>query len=219
MRSKIQNLKPLILSISLITLICVFAYIRIHNQNIWEDSIANFDIIIVLIYLLWIIFESRTSIKEKCKGNKTYDYGTLEFYAISQALTFLSALRLKAIWLSPNIAHLLGFIIFGFGICFRLWAVITLGNYYSHTVRKVDDHQIIDFGPYKYIRHPAYAGMIVAHSGIVLFFLNRVTLLIFFFAFIPAIILRIFIEEKTLFKIEGYSNYAENRKRLIPFIW
>ena len=92
MKSKIQNLKPLILSISLILLICIVAYARVQNQNIWEDSIANVDIIIVLIYLFWILFESRISIKERDKGEKTSDFGTLEFYAISQALTFLSAL-------------------------------------------------------------------------------------------------------------------------------
>jgi len=119
-RSKIQNLKPLILSISLISLICIVAYARIQHQNILEDSRANFDIIIVLIYLVWIIFESRTSINEKDKGNKTSDYGTLEFYAISQALTFLSALWFNTIWLSPGFGHFLGFIIFLFWICFRL---------------------------------------------------------------------------------------------------
>jgi protein-S-isoprenylcysteine O-methyltransferase Ste14 len=195
------------------------AYARIQHQNIWEDSIANFDIIIVLIYLFWIVFESTISIKERDKGEKTSDFGTLEFYAISQALTFLSALWFDSIWPSPSFIHFLGLIIFLFGICFRLWAIITLEHYYSHIVREVDDHKIIDSGPYKYIRHPAYAGMIVAHFGIVLYFFNLVTLLIFFLALIPAIILRIFVEEKTLFRIEGYLNYAENRKRLIPLIW
>ena len=219
MRSKIQNLKPLILSISLILLICIVAYARIQNQNIWEDSIANFDIIIVLIYLLWIVFESPISIKERDKGEKTSDLGTLEFYAISQALTFLSALWFNSIWPSPCFTHFLGFIIFVFGICFRLWAIKTLGHYYSHIVREVDDHKIIDSGPYKYIRHPAYAGMIIAHFGIVLYFFNMMTVLIFFLAFLPAIILRIFVEEKTLLKIEGYSDYIQNRKRLIPLIW
>ena len=219
MRPKLQNLKPLILSISLISLICIVAYTRVQNQNIWEDSIANFDIIIILIYLIWVIFESRISIKEKDKGNKTSDYGTLEFYAISQALTFLSALWFDSTWPSPSFAHLLGLIVFIFGICFRLWAIMALGHYYSHIVREVDDHKIIDSGPYKYIRHPAYAGMIVAHFGIVLYFFNPVTLLIFFLALIPAIILRIFVEEKTLFRIERYSDYARNRKRLIPLIW
>ena len=219
MRSKIQNLKPLILSISLISLIIIVAYARIQNQNIWEDSIANVDIIIVLIYVFWIVFESKVTIKERDKGEKTSDFGTLEFYAISQALTFLSALWFDSMWPSPGFAHFLGLIVFVFGICFRLWAIITLGQYYSHIVREVEDHKIIDSGPYKYIRHPAYAGMIVAHFGIVLYFFNLVTLSIFFLAFIPAIILRIIVEEKTLFNIGGYSDYTENRNRLIPLIW
>jgi hypothetical protein len=45
MGSKLQNLKPLILSIALISLICIVAYARIQNQNIWEDSIANFNMV------------------------------------------------------------------------------------------------------------------------------------------------------------------------------
>ena len=219
MKSKIQNFKPLILSISLISLIFLLSYIRINNQSIWKDSIINFDMIIILVYLLWIIFESRISIKEKDKGNKTSDHGTLEFYAISQACTFLSALWVKTVWLSPNFIHFLGVLIFLSGIFIRYWAITTLGNYYSHIVRKVHDHIIIETGPYKLIRHPAYLGMIIGHLGIVLYFFNLITLLIFIFAFIPAVILRIFVEEKTLFKIGGYSNYAENRKRLIPLIW
>ena len=41
----------------------------------------------------------------------------------------------------------------------------------------------------------------------------------FFFILIPAIILRILIEEKTLFKIKGYAEFAKSKKRLIPAIW
>jgi protein-S-isoprenylcysteine O-methyltransferase Ste14 len=40
-----------------------------------------------------------------------------------------------------------------------------LGHYYSHIVREVYDHKIIDSGPYKYIRHPAYAGTHIATIG------------------------------------------------------
>ncbi|PQP34531.1 hypothetical protein C6A37_07295 [Desulfobacteraceae bacterium SEEP-SAG9] len=45
-----------------------------------------------------------------------------------------------SIWPSPSFVHFLGLIVFLFGICFRLWAIITLGHYYSHIVRAVDDH-------------------------------------------------------------------------------
>ncbi|MCP4218900.1 MAG: isoprenylcysteine carboxylmethyltransferase family protein, partial [bacterium] len=165
------------------------------------------------------IFESRVSKKETAKGDKISDFGTLEFYAVSQGLTFLSALWFQTLWPVPGFVHSIGAVVFVLGICLRLWAVTTLGAYYSHIVREVKDHKIIDSGPYKYIRHPAYTGMMVAHFGILLFFFNLVTLLIFFLAFLPAIFLRIFVEEKTLFGIEGYADYAENRKRLIPLIW
>ena len=173
----------------------------------------------IFIYLIWIFLESKVSKDEIHKGNQIHDFGTLEFYAVSQALTFLSALGLTSYWQAPHWVHLFGFAVFLFGIGIRGWAIKTLGRYYSHMVREVDDHKIVDSGPYKYIRHPAYAGMIVAHVGIILYFFNLITLLIFVFAFIPAIILRIFIEEKTLFKIEGYADFAETRKRLIPAIW
>jgi protein-S-isoprenylcysteine O-methyltransferase Ste14 len=105
------------------------------------------------------------------------------------------------------------------GICYRLWAIKTLGRYYSHIVRKVHEHRIIASGPYRFIRHPAYAGMIVANLGIVLYFFNWVTLSVFFFTLLPSIVLRIFIEEKTLFEIRGYSDFARHRKRLFPAIW
>ena len=51
------------------------------------------------------------------------------------------------------------------------------------------------------------------------FFGLLIFILIFLLVLIPAIILRILIEEKTLFKIQGYPEFAKSRKRLIPAIW
>ncbi len=61
--------------------------------------------------------------------------------------------------------------------------------------------------------------MILANAGIVIYFFNWVTAFLFAFVLLPAIILRIVIEEKTLFKIEGYSDFARNKKHLIPRVW
>lgn len=215
----IRNRIPIILSAILVGLICILLLIRIKNQSIWDGSLVNFDVIFALVYLVRITFEIKVSKAEISKGNKTSDYGTCELYAIGQAAVFLSALWLTSAYSSPTIFHFIGFIIFIAGIIFRQWAIKTLGKTYSHIVRKVEDHEIIDSGPYRYIRHPAYAGMILANLGIVIFFFNVVTLILFLLVLIPAIILRIFIEEKSLFKIETYSNYAKDRSRLIPGIW
>ncbi|MGO8761618.1 MAG: methyltransferase family protein [Desulfobaccales bacterium] len=214
-----RNATPLILAVLLMALICLLSLCRITHQNIWINFIANFDIIFASVYLAWILIESKISKEELNKGNKTSDYGTCELYAIGQAAVFLSALWFTSAWHSPNLFHLLGFILFLAGITYRLWAIKTLGKYYSHIVREIDGHKIVDAGPYRHIRHPAYAGMILANLGIVIFFFNSITLILFSLILIPAIILRIIIEEKTLFRIDKYVDYAKNRPRLIPGIW
>jgi protein-S-isoprenylcysteine O-methyltransferase Ste14 len=175
--------------------------------------------IFVFIYLSWIIAEFGISKREIHQGKKTSDYGTCELYAAGQALTILSALWVDSVWKSPGIFHAFGLSVFVSGIYLRLWAIRTLGRYYSHIVRTVDKHNIINSGPYRFIRHPAYAGMIIAHVGVVIYFLNYLTLAVFLMILLPAIMLRIFIEEKTLFTIHGYSEYAHHRKRLFPMIW
>jgi len=216
---KIRNAIPLLLSIILIGLICLLLLYRITHQNIWINSIVNFDVIFASLYLAWILIESKISKEEMHKGDKTSDYGTCELYAIGQAGVFLSALWFSAAWEYPNLFHFIGFITFLCGIAYRLWAIKTLGKYYSHIVREVDAHKIVDSGPYRHIRHPAYAGMILANLGVIIFFFNLITLIICLLILIPAIILRIIIEEKTLFRIDGYVYFAQNRKCLIPGVW
>ena len=215
----IRNATPLILAILLIALICLLSLYRITHQNIWIDFIANFDIIFASAYVAWILIESKISKEELNKGDRTSDYGTCELYAIGQASVFLSALWFTSAWNSPNIFHFCGFLLFFVGITYRLWAIKTLGKYYSHIVREMAGHQIIESGPYRRIRHPAYAGMILANMGIIVFFFNVITLILFSLILIPAIILRIIIEEKTLVKMDKYVDYAKNRSRLIPGIW
>jgi hypothetical protein len=93
-------------------LICLLALYRVIHQNIWINSIANFDVFFASVYLAWILIESKISKEEMNKGNKTSDYGTCELYAIGQAAVFLSALWFTSVWHSPNLFHLLGFTIF-----------------------------------------------------------------------------------------------------------
>lgn len=80
-------------------------------------------------------------------------------------------------------------------------------------------HRIVDSGPYRFTRHPAYAGRIIAHAGVALYFMNSVTLRVFLLALVTAILLRILIEERMLFEIKGYCDFAKIRKRLFPGIW
>lgn len=218
---KRKDFTPLIMWFCLLTGIIILAFIRPSRTiGVWNEYRVNFDIVFISLYILWMLIELRVSKKDvNTEGKKTSDYATCQLYGFGQALTILTALWLPSVWRVPNVAHFVGISIFLFGVCYRLWAIRTLGQFYSHRVRTVTQHQIVVAGPYRLTRHPAYAGMIIANAGISMYFCNWVTICAFLFILVPAILLRIAIEEKTLFGIEGYSEFAKKRKRLFPAVW
>lgn len=51
------------------------------------------------------------------------------------------------------------------GIAFAVWARVTLGGNWSGIVTVKQDHQLITSGPYRFVRHPIYSGLLVALLG------------------------------------------------------
>jgi protein-S-isoprenylcysteine O-methyltransferase Ste14 len=217
---KRKDYKPLIMWFILFSGILVLAFTRPgRTEGVWNDKFFNCDTLFIFLYLLWMVIELRVTRRDiRTEGKKISDYATCQLYGTGQLLTILTALWLPSVWSVPNAAHIAGLSVFVLGACYRLWAVRTLGRYYSHRVQITAQHRIVATGPYRFTRHPAYAGMIVANAGICIYFFNMVTVCVFLFLLVPAILLRIVIEEKTLFGIEGYAEFAEKRKRLFP-LW
>lgn len=212
---------PLIMWLILFSGIIVLTSIRFNRLFNGLNEYPSFlDIIFISLYLLWMIIELRVTKKDlHADEKKLFDRMTCQIYGTAQALTILTALWFPSVWRVMNAAHFMGIGIFLFGVFIRIWAIKTLGQFYSHRVRTVSEHQIVSSGPYSAIRHPAYAGMIIANAGISVYFCNWVTICIFLLLLIPAIIFRIVVEEKSLFEIEGYGKFACTRKRLFPAIW
>lgn len=216
-----RDVKPLIMWFCLVTGIIVLAFVRpIRMASIWGGHTVNFDYVFISLYIMWMLVELRISKRDvSIEGKKTSDSATCQLYGLGQALTYLTALWFPSLWRAPNILHVVGMGIFLAGVCYRLWAIRTLGQFYSHRVQTVAQHQIVASGPYRFTRHPAYAGMIIANAGISVYFLNWMTVGVFLFILVPAILLRIRIEERTLFGIDGYAEFAQKRKRLCPAVW
>ncbi len=204
----------------LIAGICLLGYRKIaFHSEIWQGFFINADYAVIMVYLLWILYELKVSRTDATQKQDVSDYGTREFYALSHGLTVLSALWFTPLWTGPGLYHAAGFVLLVCGILIRTWAVHTLGRYYSHVVRKIDEHKIIDTGPYRHVRHPAYSGMLTAHAGVTLFFFNYATLAVYALLLVFSIVVRIMIEERTLMGIEGYREFAAGRKRIIPHVW
>jgi protein-S-isoprenylcysteine O-methyltransferase Ste14 len=51
------------------------------------------------------------------------------------------------------------------GVLFACWARVVLGRNWSGVVQVKQDHELIERGPYRYVRHPIYTGLLLAFLG------------------------------------------------------
>jgi len=102
-----------------------------------------------------------------------------------------------------------------------LWSFHTLGRYFTFIVQTSCDQPVITDGPYRVIRHPSYAGILLVVMAIGLFIGNWWSFITLSLADAAAFVLRIRVEERALLQNLGddYRNYAATHKRLVPFIW
>lgn len=115
----------------------------------------------------------------------------------------------------------LGFVFIAFGYSFAAWALAENRFFYSVVCVQTDrGHVVCDTGPYRFVRHPGYAGSILPLLGIVLALGSVWTLIPAAIASIISVI-RTALEDKTLQEeLPGYRDYAQRvRYRLIPRIY
>lgn len=214
---RLQERLPLLLSVSFVTAIVVIALWRLPG---WPDPMRWLALAFAGAYLLWLGSEARVAVGEIGKGQTALDRGTLELYAFGRAATVLCALALAPAQDRVTAQALLGFALFIAAVLWRLHAIRELGRFYSHRVRLAGDHQIVDTGPYRFMRHPAYTGMIFAHLGLVLFFFSWPAAALLGLLFVPAVVLRILVEERVLMAtLDGYAEFSRGRPRLLPLVW
>lgn len=109
----------------------------------------------------------------------------------------------------------------GLGFALSLWAM-TVNRFFSSVIRLQDDrdHQVITGGPYRWVRHPGYAGVFFAMPGLALA-LSSWLCLVPMLVFVALVLRRLVREDRFLHaKLEGYADYARDvRFKLIPGIW
>lgn len=124
---------------------------------------------------------------------------------------------------SPLLAALrpLAVALFAAGLALRWYAILYLGRYFTVDVAIAADHRVVDTGPYRYLRHPSYAGALLAFFGYGLSLANWLSLLLLTLPIALMFGRRITIEEAALSAALGaaYRDYAARTRRLIPFVW
>ncbi len=107
------------------------------------------------------------------------------------------------------------------GLLLRWWAVRSLGRYFTIDVAVHSDQPIVQTGPYRLIRHPAYTGSVLTFIGIALALGTWLGLLLMLFFVLTGFSVRIHIEEAALTAALGepYQVYRRRSWRLLPGIF
>jgi protein-S-isoprenylcysteine O-methyltransferase Ste14 len=137
--------------------------------------------------------------------------------AVAAAIAVPSAALPADPWLTVALGSALVLV----GVALRQWAARTLGRYFTRSVLIREGHGVITSGPYRAVRHPGYAGVLVAQVGLALTLGNWLSLGLMVIGFLLAHIPRITAEEAVLEESLGeqYRDYERTRKRLIPGVW
>jgi protein-S-isoprenylcysteine O-methyltransferase Ste14 len=147
--------------------------------------------------------------------------GYLGLYPGTFIVAGLDAVRFGPAIHIPDPITLLALVVFSVGYVFSSWAVLC-NPFFSTFVRIQDDrdHLVISSGPYALLRHPGYAGVLLAHLALPLA-LGSI------WALLPAIVGVTFFVRRTSRedqflrdRLNGYREYQSRvRWRLLPGIW
>jgi protein-S-isoprenylcysteine O-methyltransferase Ste14 len=107
------------------------------------------------------------------------------------------------------------------GLLLRWWCFVALGRYFTVVLKTTPDQVVVERGPYQFLRHPSYSGLLLALLGCGVMLGNWAATMAAFTVLLTAVVYRIRIEERALIASLGdaYRVFAKHRARLVPFIW
>lgn len=112
-------------------------------------------------------------------------------------------------------------VFFAAGLILRWWAIVTLGRFFTVDVTIEKDHELVERGPFRWVRHPSYTGVLVAFLGWALTLRNWAAMAAVLVPISVVFIRRMNVEEKALRGALGkrYEQYMKRTKRLVPLIY
>lgn len=180
--------------------------------------------LLVATLIVWGLIELRQGLQRRAEARNSDD-GSLtvvRLAAIGGALLAATATRVHfaAFPYSP-VVMVISLLVIWSGIALRVWSFRTLGHYFTFVVMTSADQPVITNGPYRFLRHPSYLGIMLILTGISLTYGNWLSVAAIVLFSLIGFLNRIRVEEAALAATLGarYTTYASGRKRLIPYLW
>jgi protein-S-isoprenylcysteine O-methyltransferase Ste14 len=180
------------------------------------------------VLVVFLVLEQRVRVRSwRVRGGSKADRGSLLVVICSVAVGVGGGFALAAGVGSTAIPDarwpifVAGLILMCVGAAIRQWAITTLGPYFTVDVRIHPGQTVVDEGPYRWVRHPSYTGLIVMFLGIGLALGSWAALAVLAVVPTAGLVFRVRAEERALFEGLGgpYRRYAAGRARLVPGLW
>ena len=180
--------------------------------------------VIAILYALFEMYmnrQQRKTVKVERKGDRNSLLVMTFSIAIGYFLCFSFAFARPGRINNEKDMLIAGMIVILIGFIIRAFSIIQLKKYFTYTVSEVKDHQLIDSGLYKYIRHPGYLGQLLVFTGVSLLLSNWISSVLMLVSVIPGYLYRIRVEELFMSRQMGtiYDEYRKRTKKLIPGIF
>jgi len=170
----------------------------------------------------WALFELGLRVREHLqgRGSATRDRATRALIAV----TIGAAIVLATVTASPATAGVYpaaGLIVMWLGLAVRVWAIAALGRAFRTTVEVDAGQTVVSTGPYRWVRHPSYSGLLLIVTGCGLASGHWLALTVCVVLPLLALVRRIHVEEAEMVSVLGdrYRAYQARTKRLIPGVW
>ena len=174
--------------------------------------------------LLTITRRSRTKTGEKQDRSTLGTIWVVIGLSIAAGVFVAGSRKLRAGWVGlfdfpqSDWIPVLAIVLFAAGLAMRWWAIVTLGRFFTVDVVIEKDHELVERGPFQWVRHPSYTGVLVAFLGWAITLGNWVAMAVVLVPIFIAFVRRMKVEEEALRGALGerYAEYMRRTKRLVP---
>ena len=175
---------------------------------------------VVAIYLVRL---KELGTKRDLIAGKIRENLTLRLFLLAGTVIFAGSI-VEFIWLRPSLRwgpFIAGWVCGIASFTIRRKAIAALGKFWSLHVEIRDNHEFVQSGPFRWVRHPAYFSMILELLALTLICNAFFTLLLIPLFFVPVLILRIRLEEVALVEKFGdaYRTFQRTKPALFPWKW
>ncbi len=224
-RSGINRLIQIFVSILLMGLMLFLSAGRLDWPAAW--IFLGTYALVILTLGVWVTRKHPDVVNERGKiahNAKSWDKVLMTIYSVMILVLFavagLDAGRFG--WsVMPLALQVIGYIALIFAMAVTYWAM-AVNPFLSTIVRIQDDrgHYVVTSGPYRYVRHPMYAMILLMYPGIALE-LGSWLALIPAAVIVIVFVIRTALEDRTLqAELPGYTEFAQHtRYRIVPGVW